>query len=90
MNTYELTMITADKEAMEKIVKLVKEAVKKAKGEINKEDLWGEKTLMYPIKKNKTGQYMHLVLSMPAAAQPKLDGQLRLEESLLRYLFVRV
>lgn len=90
MNTYELTLITADKDAMEKVAKLVKDTVKKAKGEVNKEDEWGEKTLAYPIKKKHTAYYLHMLLSLPASEQPKLDGQLRLNESLWRYLFVRV
>lgn len=90
MNTYELTLLTADKSAMEAVLKLVKDAVKKAKGEVNKEDEWGERTLAYPIKKNDTAHYVHLLLSMPAESQPKLDATLRLDESLLRYLFVRV
>lgn len=90
MNTYELTLITADKKAMEKIAKLVKDEVKKAKGEVNKEDEWGEKLLSYPIKKNKTAIYLHFVLSLPAKDQVELDKTLKLREELMRYLFVRV
>lgn len=90
MNTYELTMIATDKASLEKVSKLVAAFVKKAKGEVNKTDEWGEKTLAYPIKKNKTGQYLHLLLSLPPSEQPKLEAALRLEESLLRYLFVKV
>ncbi len=90
MNTYELTLITANKTEMKEIVTLVKEFVKKAKGEIKSEDEWGEKTLAYPIKKNKTGLYMHYVIDLPPEEQPKLVAELRIQENLLRSLFVRV
>jgi small subunit ribosomal protein S6 len=90
MNTYELTLITANKSEMKEITKLVTEFVKAAKGEIKTEDEWGEKTLAYPIKKLKTGVYMHYVLALPPEAQPKLAADLRIQENLLRSLFVRV
>jgi len=90
MNTYELTMIAADKAAIDGVTKLVTEFVKKAKGEVNKEENWGEKTLAYQIKKHNTAHYEHMVLTLAPSEQPKLDSVLRLEESLLRYLFVRV
>ena len=90
MNTYELTLITPNKTEMKEITTLVTEFVKKAKGEIKSEDEWGEKTLAYEIKKNKTGVYMHYVLSLEPEDQPKLATQLKLQENLLRSLFVRV
>lgn len=90
MNTYELTMIFGDKPSKDKVVKVVTEFVKTAKGELNKADSWGEKVLAYPIRKLKAGLYEHMVLTLPADKQPELDRTLRLEESLLRYLFVRV
>ncbi len=90
MNTYELTLITANKSEMKDITTLVSEFVKKAKGKIKTEDEWGEKTLAYPIQKNKTGLYMHYVMDLPPAEQPKLAAELRIQEKLLRSLFVRV
>jgi len=90
MNTYELTLITANKTEMKEITTLVSEFVEKAKGEIKSEDEWGEKTLAYPIKKNKTGLYMYYVIDLPPEEQPKLVAELRIQENLLRSLFVRV
>lgn len=90
MNTYELTLITENKAEMKEITKLVSEFVKTAKGEIKSEDEWGEKVLAYPIQKNKTGLYMYYVIDLPPAEQPKLAGVLRIQENLLRHLFVRV
>lgn len=90
MNTYELMLITANKTEMKEITTLVKEFVKKVKGEVKSEDEWGEKTLAYPIKKNKTGIYMYYVIALPPLEQPKLTAILKIQENLLRSLFVRV
>ena len=94
MNTYELTILFpeskegADTKAA--IVKMVEEVVKKNKGEINKMEEWGSKHLAYEIKKNTTAEYVHFVVALPPAAQKSLDNTLRLDETILRYMFVRV
>ena len=90
MNTYELTVIIPEQGEKEKIVKLVESFVKKAKGEILKQESWGVKTLAYEIKKQKTADYEFFVLSLDAKDQPELDKSLSLTEGILRYLFIRV
>jgi len=91
MNTYELTILFAeDASEKEKIVKSVVDFVKKNKGELQKQDSWGVKTLAYPIKKHTKASYEFFLLALPPAAQPKLDKTLSLTEGMLRYLFVRI
>ena len=93
MNTYELTIVLPeDKDGKDKarVLKVVTDFVKKAKGEINKQESWGAKHLAYPIRKLEVGDYEHLVLSLPSAEQPMLDKVLRLDEAILRYMFIRV
>ena len=92
MSTYELTILfgeKTDKKEVERVTKLVEAAVKKAKGEVNKQESWGEKHLAYPIKKQATATYEHFVLSLDTAAQVELDKVLHLDEAVLRYMFVR-
>lgn len=88
MNTYELTVVIpeADKE---RIVKVVSDFVKKAKGKVNKQESWGAKHLAYPIRKLAIAQYEHFVLALEPAKQVELDKVLRMDESILRYMFVR-
>ena len=88
MNTYELTIVIpeADKE---RVVKVVADFVKKAKGEVNKQESWGAKHLAYPIKKLAVADYEHFVLTLEPAKQVELDKVLRMDESILRYMFVR-
>lgn len=93
MNTYELTiLLPEDKDGKEKarILKLVTDFAKKAKGEINKQESWGAKHLAYLIKKQAIAEYEHFVLSLPSTSQPELDKMLRLDETILRYMFIRV
>lgn len=92
MNTYELTLLLPEGEEKEnaRIMKMIEDFVKKAKGEILKQESWGVKHLAYMIGKQKTALYEHFVVSLEAAKQPELDRLLRLDEKIVRYLFVRV
>ncbi len=93
MNTYELTiLLKEDKEGKEvaRIIKLVTDFAKKTKGEVNKQESWGAKHLAYPIKKLAIAQYEHFVITLDSKLQPDLDKSLRMDESILRYMFVRV
>jgi len=54
-----------------------------------KEDLWGVRDLVYPIKKQSKGFYAHFeILADPKNAKG-LDKTLKVEEDILRYLLVR-
>lgn len=93
MNTYELTILMPSEnkgKEVEKILKAVTDFVKKAKGEVSKQESWGVKNLAYPIAKQSVAQYEYFVLKLAPSEQPKLDKMLRMDESLLRYMFVRV
>ena len=58
-------------------------------GKIEKEDLWGVRTLTYPIKRETTGYYAHYEISADPKNAKGLDKFLDLEEDILRYLFIR-
>lgn len=92
MNTYELTIVvpSGDEKNKDRVVKLVADFAKKRKGEINKQESWGEKRLAYQIKKQTTAVYEHWLISLEAADQVELDKTLRIDENILRYMFVRV
>lgn len=90
MNTYELTIVMPEGDEAARIVKVVAAFVKKNKGEVSKQESWGAKHLAYPIKKLAVAQYEHFVLSLEPSVQPELDKVLRMDEKILRYMFVRV
>lgn len=93
MNTYELTiLLPEDKEGKDKarVLKVVADFVKKQKGEINKQESWGAKHLAYPIRKLEVADYEHFVLTLDPADQVTLEKTLKLDEVILRYMFIRV
>lgn len=58
-------------------------------GRITKEDLWGNRELAYPIKKQTKGYYAHFDVETDPAVVKHLDKTLKVEEDILRYLFIR-
>ena len=88
MNSYYLTLVLkADLE--EKARKEILDNVKKSFTKIGKEDLWGSRSLAYPIKKNTSGYYVHFEIEAEPEKAKELDKILKLEEDILRYLLIR-
>lgn len=100
MNTYELTLLFADpatskdsagaQKEIDRVLKLIADFVKKHKGEVNKAESWGAKHAAYPINKQGVFVYEHFLLSLAPDSQVELNRILKLDESIVRYLFVRV
>ena len=86
--SYELTVIfpLTLKEKEKAREELKKEQEKVAK--IEKETDWGEKKLAYPIKKNERGHFYFYELRTSPEKIKTLDGWLKLNENILRYLIV--
>ncbi|OGE64819.1 30S ribosomal protein S6 [Candidatus Daviesbacteria bacterium RIFCSPLOWO2_02_FULL_36_7] len=89
MNNYNLTLVL--KPGLEEKARLeLLESLKKKFAKVEKEDLWGQRSLAYPIKKQTLGYYVHFVIEAEPKIAKELDKTLRSEEDILRYLFVRV
>ncbi|MFH1535974.1 MAG: 30S ribosomal protein S6, partial [Patescibacteria group bacterium] len=56
---------------------------------IKKEDLWGERALAYPIKRQTKGFYAHFEIEADPKDIKGLDKSLKLEEDVLRFLLIR-
>ena len=86
--SYELTVIfpLTLKEKEKAREELKKEQEKVAK--IEKETDWGEKKLAYPIKKNERGHFYFYELKTSPEKIKTLEGWLKLNENILRYLIV--
>ncbi len=59
-------------------------------GNIVKVDEWGKRRLAYEIKKKQYGYYVNIRFAAPAAVPVLLEREYRLNESVLRYLNVKV
>jgi len=89
---YELVFIAhpdLGETAFKAVVERVKETITKAGGTITHEEIWGKRTLAYPIRKRREGYYVLIHMDMPADALPELERFLRLQEPIMRFLFVR-
>jgi len=91
MRSYELTLVVDPDLTAEKRKKLtsgLKKIIEALKGKVEKEDEWGKRDLVYPIKKKKMGYYLWWIIKLPSQAVAGLDQKLRLEKQLIRYLLV--
>ncbi|MBI4038951.1 30S ribosomal protein S6 [Candidatus Daviesbacteria bacterium] len=92
MNSYYLTLVLKPEMEEKERTALLDSVTKKLAGEdgkVEKEDLWGNKDLAYPIKKRGKGFFAHYeILADPKNAK-SIDKTLKLEEDVLRYLIIR-
>lgn len=92
MNSYLLTLVLkpdleeGDRKTL--LDNMVKTIVGE-EGKVIKEDLWGQKDLAYPIKRQTKGFYAHYELESDPKNTKGLDKSLKVEENILRYLLIR-
>lgn len=64
--------------------------IKNHGGEIEEIDEWGKKRLAYEINRKQYGVYVNVLFSGPSNLPKLLEREFRLEESILRYLILKV
>ena len=93
MNCYEHTFITkqdlSDSQA-KKLVSKYEDIIKKNSGKVLKTEEWGLRNLTVRIKNNKKGFYFHIKFEGIGKTIEKLEKTENIDESLIRYLTVRV
>jgi small subunit ribosomal protein S6 len=52
-------------------------------------DVWGRRTLAYPIKNHREGTYVLLNAQMNPASLDELERTLKLSEEIIRYMLVK-
>jgi small subunit ribosomal protein S6 len=92
MRDYELVLVIdpdltgADQK---KLISKIKKIIQELKGKVGKTDEWGKRELAYPIKKKNLGYYFLLAIKLPPEGPGQIEGKLKLEEQLIRYLLVK-
>lgn len=89
MNSYQLTLLLKN-DLDEKARKELLDSVAGKFAEIGKQDLWGSRNLVYPIKKQDKAFYAHFEFKAQPQEVPSLDKMLKLNEDVIRYLLIRV
>ena len=92
MRDYELTFIVrpeTDETGLAAVEDKVKDFIGNSGGQVAQIEHWGRRQLAYPIKKIAEGQYVFMLVQLPAQTPRELERQLQLNEDVLRYLLIR-
>ncbi len=92
MSNYELTLVLPGDISLAKrktFLDRLEKFVKQAGGKIINSKEWGKIDLAYKIKKESSGFFLLLNLSLEKDSVKKLKDKLRLEDDIIRYLIVR-
>lgn len=93
MYQYELGIVllpTLTEEEKTASLEKVKELVVRFGGEITKVDDWGKRRLAYEIDKIKEGFYYFIEFHADGDAPREVESRIRIMESVLRYLTIRL
>ena len=88
MQKYLLTILLRDSLKDEERKELLS-SVAKDFDNLIKEDLWGQRSLSYPIKRQDKAFYAHFEFEQEPSKVPGIDKKLKLNEDILRYLLVK-
>ena len=72
-------------ESTEKITSMVNDAG----GVVSSIDVWGKRTLAYPIQKNTEGYYLQANFEIDGAKAPEIEREIDADQSIIRHLLVR-
>lgn len=93
MRQYELAFIirpNVDDEGVTGIVDQVSQFVQAVSGEVTSVDVWGRRTLAYPINNHREGIYVLFQTKMLPAGLLELERNLKLSEEIIRYMLIKV
>ena len=93
MKNYELLTVfkpSLDTEELDKLVDKISEEVKSYNGEVSSIDKMGTKKLAYDVQGYRDGYFTTLILSIPAEKVVDFKRNLKLNENVLRFMFMEV
>ena len=91
MKNYELLNIfkpSLDSEELDKVVDKISEEVKSYKGSVSSVDKMGRKKLAYDVQGYRDGFFTTIIVSLPAEAVVDFKRSLKLNENVLRFMFM--
>ncbi len=93
MKNYELLTIfkpSLDSEELDKVVDKISEEIKSYKGEVSSIDKMGRKKLAYDVQGYRDGYFTTMILSIPGESIVEFKRNLKLNENVLRFMFMEV
>jgi len=90
MRDYELIAIIKDEEIVSgEIQKKIKTLLESKSLKIKKEEVWGSRTLAYPVKNETTGYYIIYQIEGDYKNIKPVEEALRIEDNILRFRLFR-
>lgn len=93
MNQYELALVlngTLTDEVRDDALAKVKALIERFEGKITNIDDWGKRRLAYEIQKTREGFYYFITFESEAEAPAQIEQRIRIMETVLRFLTVKV
>ena len=93
MKNYELLVIfkpSLDSEELDKVVDKISEEIKSYKGSVSSVDKMGRKKLAYDVQGYRDGYFTTMILSVPGESVVDFKRNLKLNENVLRFMFMEV
>ncbi len=93
MKNYELLAIfkpSLDSDELDKAVDKISKEIKSAKGEVSSVDKMGRKKLAYDLQGYRDGFFTTMIISIPADKIVDFKRSLKLNENILRFMFMEV
>ena len=93
MKNYELLAIfkpSLDSEELDKAVDKISSDIKSFKGEVSSIDKMGRKKLAYDLQGYRDGFFTTMIVSLPADKIVDFKRNLKLNENILRFMFMEV
>lgn len=93
MKNYELLTIfkpSLDSEELDKVVEKVSEEIKSYKGSVESVDKMGRKKLAYDVQGYRDGFFTNMIISLPAESIVEFKRNLKLNDNVLRFMFMEV
>lgn len=89
MRNYEVAYISdpdLDEQAQAALDERIAGWITVAGGSTLQVDRWGKRRLAYPIRKRHDGNYVFVQASLPHTAPAQIEREMRLQESILRFM----
>ena len=93
MRDYEMVVIAAsqlDDEGLSSLNQRISGWITGANGAVSETNVWGRRSMLYPIKKQTEGIYVQFNFQLTPSASRDLERNLRLDEKVIRHLVIRL
>lgn len=93
LRDYEMVVIVTaqlDDEGLANLTNRISGWITDANGTVSDTNVWGRRSLMFPIKKQTEGIYLQVNFQLTPSASRELERNLRLDEKVIRHLVIRL